>query len=128
MGAGEAGTTRGDEVITTELMPETLGLGEVIARLEREDPAKPVAVGFARPHSYRGYYAELAFEVERDTTVGDMLAAARSALGATFEGWKGGDYEMSEYTTCWLVREEGYTGETVGALLLEYMLVSREAS
>lgn len=116
-------------MITTELMPETLSLGEVIARLEREDPAKRVAVGFARPHSYRGYYDELAFEVERDTTVGDMLAAAKSALDATFQGWKGGDYEMSEHTACWLVPKEGTSiGESVGALLLEFMLASREAS
>jgi hypothetical protein len=109
--------------------PEHLCLEEVIARLKREDPTKQVPVGFAAPHSYRGYYEELAFEVRRDITVGEMLAAAESADGVTFQGWKGGDYQMGGHSTCWLVVERGWSsGETVGALLLELMLAAGQAA
>jgi hypothetical protein len=97
-------------------------LESLIARLKAEDPAKVVAVGFAEPHSYRGYYEDLAFEVRLDTTVGEMLAAAESAVGATYHGWKGGEYTMKGWTACWLVRSRGECGETIGSLLLDFML------
>lgn len=84
-------------------------LGELIRYLELLPPDQPVDVGFGRPHSYRGYYEDLAFEPVANTTIGNMLAAARSALGATFEGYKGGDYVMGERTDCWLA-EYGDTG------------------
>lgn len=112
---------RADLTIPT-VRPTVLALEDVIARLERENPTRTVQVGFANPHSYRGYYEDLAFEITGPTSVGDMLAAARSALGATYQGWKGGDYEMSRYTEVWLVQEEGDCGETLGAVLLEHLL------
>lgn len=109
-------------------LPEQLELGQVIDRLRRADPATVLPVGFAAPHSYRGDYTDLAFELRHNITVGEVLAAAESALGATFQGWKGGDYEMRDYTSCWLVPAEGTSmGETLGALLLE-LLLSREGA
>jgi hypothetical protein len=96
-------------------------LGALIEALEAEDPSLVCPRGFARPHSYRGYYDELAFEPARDVTVGEMLAAAKSALGSTYGGWKGGDYTMSEYTYCWLAYR-GDTGETLGAVLVSHLL------
>lgn len=104
------------------IAPNHLSLGEVIARLEREPAEKVLPVGFDAPHAYRGYYHDLAFEVCTNVTVGAVLAAARSALGATFQGWKGGDYTMSDYSTCWLVTEEGDCGESLGAMLLELLI------
>jgi hypothetical protein len=98
-------------------------LGELIAALAAAPAGKAVAHGFGNPHSYRGYYDEVAFEPARNITVGDMLAAARSALGATFQGWKGGDYVMKEYTDCWLATE-GDCGETIGPVLLRLMLAA----
>lgn len=97
-------------------------LSEIIARLEREtDLDRVVPVGFAEPHSYRGYYSDLAFTPARGVTVRSMLYSARSALSATFEGWKGGDYTMHEYTDVYYAAD-GRTGDTLGLLLLEYML------
>jgi hypothetical protein len=96
-------------------------LGELIEALEASDAAKVVARGFAKPHSYRGYYDELAFEPAANVTVGDMLADARSALDATFEGYKGGLFTMQDFTDCWLA-EYGCCGETIGPLLLKFML------
>ena len=102
--------------------PGQLDLGEVIAALEAQDPAKVLPVGFYGPHSYRGYYHELAFEMCTNVTVGEILAAARSAVGKTFEGWKGGDYTMDTSSLVHLVQEEGCCGETLGAVSLHLML------
>ncbi len=96
-------------------------LEELIHALEWASPDLRVPLGFANPHSYRGYYTDLAFEPEEDTTVREMLACAKSALGQTYSGYKGGDYTMSGYTDVWLAFH-GFTGETIGPVLLDYML------
>lgn len=95
-------------------------LSEIIGFLEEQPPEKVVPVGFEGPHSYRGYYQDLAFEPACGITVGEMLNAARSALGKTYCGYKGGEYTVDGYTTCWIA-EYGCCGESVGQLLLEYM-------
>lgn len=74
-------------------------LKEYIKRLEAADPKQEVALGLGNPHSWRGSYDELAFEPVGNTTVGEMLAEARKALGATYTGYKGGDYTMNADTT-----------------------------
>ena len=96
-------------------------LGELIERLEKEDPTKVILNGFGEPMSYRGYYDELAFEPMRNVTIGSMLMYARSAVGRTFEGYKGGDFKMKTYTDVWLA-VYGSCGEMLGNRLLEYML------
>lgn len=98
-------------------------LDELIATLEVENPNKILPDGFTNPHSYRGYYDELAFEPTADITVGEMLADARDAKGETFQGWKGGEYKMTDWTDCWLA-VEGSLGETIGPLLLRLMLAA----
>lgn len=104
--------------------PSHLTLGEVIQRLKAADPDERVALGFRHPCSYRGYYEQCAFVLAPNVTVAEMLAAAESALFATFQGWKGGDYEMREYTDCWLVAHPGDCGESMGAVLLELLLAN----
>ena len=99
-----------------------MNLSDLIARLEAADPQQVVKHGFNHPHSYRGDYMDLAFEPATDVSVADMLADARSALGATYEGWKGGDFTMGEHTWCWLSQEGDASGETISALLLDLML------
>jgi len=107
------------------IKPEHLTLGEVITALSAHDPATRLKVGFRHPHSWRGDYSELAFEVAENVTVGEMLEAAQFALGTSFQGWKGGNYPMDENSFVWLVREEGTSdGETVGMLLLSLMLAN----
>lgn len=54
--------------------------------------------GFANPHSYRGYYDQLAFEPAYGVTIGSMLDAAKSAVGAIYYGYKGGSYRMGKWT------------------------------
>jgi hypothetical protein len=99
-------------------------LDELIAALEAADPALVLRDGFTNPHSYRGIYADLAFEPARNVTVGEMLADARSALGATYQGWKGGDYTMTGWADCWLSEEGHASDETLGPTLLRLMLAA----
>lgn len=112
--------------MTTALpSPSRLSLSELINRLEDEPANKRIAVGFHQPCSYRGYYEDLAFVVTGPASIADMLAAARSALGTTYEGWKGGDYQMDGGTEVWLVMEPGRTGESLGAMFLELLLANK---
>lgn len=96
-------------------------LGELIDTLELADPALVLPLGFGNPHSYRGYYDELAFEPKEHVTVSEMLADARSAIARVYTGWKGGEFQMDENTDVWLA-EVGCTGETLGPILLRFML------
>lgn len=99
-------------------------LGAFIKALEKVNPDVPVYYDWAmlRPThfaSYRGYYEDLALGVttESDATAGDLLAFAKAALGATFYGWKGGEYPMTAGTPLW-VANQGKVGDTkiVGVL------------
>lgn len=83
-----------------------LTLGDAIARLEALDEEAPLQTiegdGLERPHSYRGYYSDLALEpADRNTTVGELLEALRGALDRTFQGYKGGDHLMDSRTPLW---------------------------
>ena len=101
-------------------------LGHLIETLEKYPPDQKVVRGFGYPMSHRGDYSELAFKPVNDTTVGEMLAHAKSALGNTFEGYKGGVYKMSEWTNCHIA-DYGECGEEIGPLLLWYMLGDHDA-
>lgn len=101
-----------------------LDLGGIIARLEGEDRDLVLPVGFKNPHSFRGYYEQLAFKPTRNISVGDVLDAARSAVGRTFEGWKGGHFEMSESTDCWIAEEGCSSDNQIGPLLLDSLIAA----
>lgn len=81
-------------------------LGKLIDVLEGMDRTTPVNLG--HPHSYRGYYSDLGLTV-CDATVQDLLNELRSAMGRTFDGYKGGEYVMHENTPVW-VASWGSTG------------------
>lgn len=98
-----------------------MNLDQLIEWLEAQNQAIVCPVGFTRPHSYRGYYEDLAFEPKENVTVSEMLASAKSALGQTYDGWKGGEYEMVGCERVWLAWR-GCTGESIGPVLLSYMV------
>lgn len=85
---------------------------DCINALETLDPER------ALPHpvyacSWRGIYAELALccaEGRGATTVGALAETLRRAIGQTFQGYKGGDYEMSEWTYVHLVAWSSNSG------------------
>ena len=102
-----------------------MSLGSIISRLRREDQQRVVPLGFKNPHSYRGYYEDLAFEPAENVAVAEMLKAAESAVGQTFEGYKGGTFKMNEHTRCWLAYCGACSDDTLGPALLDAMLAAR---
>lgn len=96
-------------------------LKDLITWLESQDQNLKVPYGFAEPSSYRGYYEDLAFAPEENVTFGEMLAYAKYALGKTFEGYKGGQYLMDEYTNCWIAEYgDSHNADYIGPTLLKY--------
>ncbi|MCP5078971.1 MAG: hypothetical protein GY951_13060 [Psychromonas sp.] len=94
-------------------------LKDVIEFLEKQDPKKVVRYGFGEPDSYRGYYSDVAFKPAENVSFGEMLVHAKSALGATFTGYKGGEYTMHTHTDCWIA-ERGHTSDDmIGGRLME---------
>ena len=95
-------------------------LQDLIEFLESQPADKVVRFGFGSPMSYRGYYEDLAFDPAENVTIGSMLAHAKSALGQTFQGYKGGDYTMHEYTDCWIAEYGRSGGDKIGPTLMKY--------
>lgn len=92
-----------------------LTLGALIEALEKLPPDKLVA-NLHSPHSYRGYYSDLAFELEGELRKAEeILADCRGAMGRVFKGYKGGDYVMGARTPLW-VANYGCTGMKLMAL------------
>ena len=96
---------------------DCLKLGQLIDALRRLDPKAVLLNGFCNPHSYRGYYEQLAFEPKDGVTVGEALETARSAVDETCHGYKGGAYRMDEGTPCWIA-EHGSTGRPLQGLAI----------
>lgn len=87
-------------------------LGKMIAALEAMPPDTFID-GIGTPHSYRGYYSDLAFEsLPNKTRVVDALAMCRGAMGQVFEGYKGGDFVMGALTPLW-VADYGSCGQKI---------------
>lgn len=89
-------------------------LGELITALERLPQDRVVKHGFKKPHSYRGYYDELAFVPAENVAVASMLADARAGLVGVYTGWKGGEYSYRLSTDVWLA-ERGCCGEQINS-------------
>lgn len=101
-------------------------LRELIDELAKHDPNKRIREGFDHPHSWRGDYAQVSFAPCGETTVGAMLEAAKSANGATYTGWKGGEFTMDDWSECYLAHP-GDIGDQIGLRLLRYMLADEVA-
>lgn len=78
----------------------TLGsLIEALSAIPADAPVQKIG----DPHSYRGYYSDLAFEPDEGlTTAGELLAVCMGCMGEKFTGYKGGDYWMSGGTPVWI--------------------------
>lgn len=82
------------------------------------------------PHSYRGYYRDLAFQsnLYLNTSVKEALNLTKGCVGATFEGWKGGEYKMTKDTLIWIA-DPGCSGHQLldidedGGLILKQELI-----
>jgi hypothetical protein len=88
----------------------TWTLKELTKALASEPVGNTVALMFTTQHitglaSWRGRYDEMSIEFSdwgKPMTVGELLAQARAADGGIFEGYKGGDYQMHEWTPVWV--------------------------
>lgn len=96
-------------------------LGELIEELKNHNPNTIVKLGFDSPHSYRGFYEHLGFELRKNVSIGVLLQVCQEALGSVYQGYKGGEYRSHVYTEVYLAKYSE-TGEELGKLLLSYML------
>jgi hypothetical protein len=91
----------------------SLNLGQLIERLKLSPATNQVVIGEHRWNpggldSYRGYYADLAIDPdfekvdeEDETNVSVLVKRLESAVGRTYEGYKGGDFTMDLHTRVW---------------------------
>ena len=109
-------------------------LGELILKLETVKD-KSVNIHFDFEHAYptelgswRGSYEELAIEFEFEEgsypIVADFLKQLRDAIGATYQGYKGGEFTMGKNTPVW-VANYGNSGNTgvVGIINTEHSVI-----
>lgn len=98
---------------------EQFSLGKLIYELKNMD--RPNAgVMFSdgtypgRLSSWRGSYDELAVVPEQEeyyNSLSDFVAVLESAVGKTFEGYKGGEFVMDEHSPVWVAEwgDNAYT-------------------
>lgn len=73
------------------------------------DFTEGVARSIGRPNSYRGYYADCAFEEISETMRGkDIVEMCDFISDTTFTGYKGGEFRYGPETPLWLA----YWGDT----------------
>jgi hypothetical protein len=90
-------------------------LGRLIDVLEAM-PADEYVANLGNPHSYRGYYSDMAFELSAGVRpAAELLDECKAAMGHVFEGYKGGEYLMGALTPIW-VSDYGTTGARLMAL------------
>ena len=75
--------------------------GQLIDRLAQLPPDMLLAA--SKPHSYRGYYSDVAIDpTEWPSTAGSLLAECREMMGRTMTGYKGGEYPVHENVPVWV--------------------------
>ena len=78
-------------------------IGGLLEALGSYEPTKKITkLDF--PHSYRGYYSDLALESTNEIyTVQELIDLIKcESLGKVFEGYKGGDFTMIPDTPVWI--------------------------
>lgn len=102
-----------------------LTLGGLIIRLH-ELPQDMMMQSLFYPHSYRGYYDDLAFEPSQPSDVrkvSDQLADCKKIVGRVFNGYKGGDYTVRYETPVWIA-EYGCCGKRLVAVTDDGSLIT----
>ncbi len=99
-----------------------LTLAELVTFLKNEPSGRMMMPSFGHPHSYRGYYDEIAFvpTEERRSVVGALNTVCGSIF-STYYGWKGGEYVMTECTPVWIAKK-GCEGERLTEEMLKSWL------
>lgn len=102
-----------------------MNLNEIIEALEKAldaDGNRLVRHGFngSSPHSFRGFYHDLAFDPASDVQLADMLAGLYAARGQAFEGYKGGQYLMNGGVDVYIAEAYAPGGDRIGPTLVAY--------
>lgn len=93
-----------------------LTVGEAIKVLRSIPNDTAIVPGISYPHSYRGYYSDLAFEPAGESiTAGELLGMFLSVMGKSLVGYKGGNFIMGETTPVW-VAHYGACGDRLMAI------------
>lgn len=101
-----------------------LSAQEIIDRIEKLPESTILKIGLAYPHSYRGYYDELAFTpVIEDTPILEFINSLKDALNKSYNGYKGGEYTMTEDTTVWLTEYGSSSESTTFSSLFILLLI-----
>ncbi len=100
-------------------------LGRLIDLLSSLDPESKME-GMCHPHSYRGYYDDLAFERCEDMPVGKVLEMANCCMGEIFRGYKGGDFQMGRNTPLWIATYGNCGAKLVGVVGDGRLLTKRD--
>ncbi len=105
-------------------------LEEYIQTLKGFDPNLKLEKGLSNPHSWRGSYDQLSFEIVDNITIGEMLKVAEGCIGKIFYGWKGGEYLMDQYSQINVEVESGKcsSGATLFSWFLELLIKDAEAN
>jgi hypothetical protein len=97
-------------------------LESLIATLERmpmDAPVKILGGNAGWLMSYRGYYDQLALGTGTEVrTVVEVLDDCRSAIGRTFEGYKGGNFTMRPHTPVWADEYGQYSSNAIVGVAL----------
>jgi hypothetical protein len=100
---------------------ETIGLSDIAEAFAELDPDLILPIGIAEPHSYRGYYAELAVELTGPMRAGDIADMLHGCVGRTFQGYKGGNYTMYSSTDVYIAEYGRAGGDLIGPVLLHFL-------
>lgn len=98
-----------------------ISLGEIIEAFAKIPRDRILPIGLHKPHSFRGDYADLAFEPAYDVSAGDVLDTLQSCIGQAFEGYKGGHYTMDENSWCFISEYGTSAGDRIGPILLHFL-------
>ncbi len=84
-------------------------LGDFLSQLRDADPEATIPL--ANPHSYRGYYSDLALEPVNGAPikVWQLINQLSDVIDTELTGYKGGEFMMSADTPIW-VANHGCTG------------------
>jgi hypothetical protein len=97
-------------------------LEQLINKLKDLPADAILPVGITDPHSYRGNYLELAFEPTTNQQRDEAIAVAKSAIGTTYNGYKGGKYLMGIHDNVHLAKygECEDDGFGISGIFVEY--------
>lgn len=90
-------------------------------------PDETTFLEILNPHSYRGYYIDLAFESgEGEISKQEVLDLLTSCINKVFEGYKGGDFLMTLETPVWLANEGSCGMKITGVSQDGYLFLEEE--